>query len=44
MMSNKLAERCHGERCAITCGSISSHHNYGERMGLSFNKEIQSGY
>jgi hypothetical protein len=26
------------------CGSISSHHGYGERMPLSFIKEIQSGY
>jgi hypothetical protein len=25
-------------------GSISSHHDYGERMGLSFNEEIQCGY
>ncbi len=28
----------------ITRGSISSHHNYGERMPLSFNEEIQSSY
>ena len=25
-------------------GSVSSHHDYGERMGLSFNEEIQSEY
>ena len=25
-------------------GSVSSHRDYGERMGLSFNEEIQSGY
>jgi hypothetical protein len=28
----------------ITRGSISSHRDYGERMPLSFNEEIQSGY
>ncbi len=39
-----LVARCRRERRAITCGSISSHRNYGERMPLSFNKEIQSGY
>ena len=26
------------------CGSVSSHRDYGKRMGLSFNVEIQSGY
>jgi len=26
------------------CGSVSSHLDYGKRMGLSFNVEIQSGY
>ena len=25
-------------------GSVSSHRDYGERMGLSFNEEIQSRY
>ncbi len=39
-----LAARCWRERWRITHGSISSHRNYGERMPLSFNKEIQSGY
>ncbi len=42
--SLKLAARCRGERRSITRGSVSSHRDYGERMGLSFNKEIQSGY
>ena len=39
----KLAAQCQGERGSITRGSVSSHCDYGERMGLSFNKEIQSG-
>jgi hypothetical protein len=42
--SYTLAARCWRDRRTITCGSISSHRNYGERMPLSFNKEIQSGY
>jgi hypothetical protein len=28
----------------VKCSSASTHRNYGERMPLSFNKEIQSGY
>jgi len=44
MMSYKLAARCRCEHSAITAGSISSHRNYSERMVLSFNEEIQSGY
>ena len=44
MTSYKPAARCRCERRAITAGSISSHRDYGERMGLSFNEEIQSGY
>jgi hypothetical protein len=44
MTSYKLAAQCRCKRRAITAGSISSHHDYGERMGLSFNEEIQSGY
>jgi hypothetical protein len=32
------------ERQTITHSSVSSHHSYGKRMLLSFNKEIQSGY
>jgi hypothetical protein len=44
MTSYKLAARCRGERRSITRGSVSSHRDYGERMGLSFNEEIQSGY
>ena len=44
MTSYKLAARCRGERHSIMCGSVSSHRDYDERMGLSFNEEIQSGY
>jgi hypothetical protein len=32
------------KRRTITGGSVGSHQDYGERMPLSFNKEIQSGY
>ncbi len=42
--SYMLAARCRRERQMTTCGSISNHRNYGERMPLSFNEEIQSGY
>jgi hypothetical protein len=42
--SYKLAARCRRERQMITPGSIGSHCDYDERMPLSFNKEIQSGY
>lgn len=42
--SYKLAARCRKERWAIKRGSISSHRNYGKRLPLSFNEEIQSGY
>jgi hypothetical protein len=42
--SYMLAACCWRERQTITCSSVSSHHDYGERMPLSFNKEIQSGY
>ncbi len=42
--SYMLAACCWRERRAITRGSVSSHRDYGERMPLSFNKEIQSGY
>ncbi len=42
MSSYKLAARCREERRRITRGDVSSHRDYGERMGLSFNKEIQS--
>jgi hypothetical protein len=44
MSSYKLAARCWEERRRITRGDVSSHHDYGKRMGLSFNKEIQSQY
>ncbi len=39
-----LAACCWREWQAITRGSVSSHCDYVERMPLSFNKEIQSGY
>jgi hypothetical protein len=42
--SYRLVVRCHRERRRIKHGSISTHRNYGERMPLCFNKEIQSGY
>jgi hypothetical protein len=42
--SYMLAARCWRERRTITCGSVSIHRNYSERMPLSFNKKIQSGY
>jgi hypothetical protein len=44
MTSYLLAARCRKERRMISHGSISSHHNYGERMPLSFNNKIQSEY
>ena len=44
MTSYKLVAQCRGERRSIMRGSVSSHRDYGERMGLSFNEEIQSGY
>ncbi len=42
--SYMLAMPCCGERRKITRGCVSSHCDYGERMALSFNKEIQLGY
>ena len=39
-----LAARCRRERQTIMCASVGSHHSYGVRMLLSFNKEIQSSY
>jgi hypothetical protein len=42
--SYMLAVHFQRERRTITRGSISSHRDYGERMPLSFNEEIQSGY
>jgi hypothetical protein len=42
--SYMLAARCWRERQMIMHGSISSHRDYGERMPLSFNEDIQSGY
>jgi hypothetical protein len=44
MTSYRLAVQCCPERCTITRSSVSSHHDYDERLGLLFNKEIQSGY
>jgi hypothetical protein len=44
MTSYKLAARCWKERREIEQGSISSHRNYGEKMGQSFNEKIQSQY
>ena len=44
MASYKLAAHCRSQRRDISRGSISSHRDYGERMGLSFNEEIQSSY
>jgi hypothetical protein len=44
MASYKLAAYCRSQRHDISRGSISSHRDYGERMGLLFNEEIQSGY
>jgi hypothetical protein len=42
--SYMLAAQCRREQCAIERGSFSSHHDYGERMPLSFNKEIHRRY
>ena len=42
--SYRLAAGCYKERWTIKRGSISTHRGYSERMPLSFNKEIQSGY
>jgi hypothetical protein len=39
-----LAVHCWRERRTITGGNVSCHSNYGEKMPLSFYKEIQSGY
>ncbi len=44
MSSYKLAARCREEPRHITHGNVSLHCDYGKRMGLSFNKEIQSQY
>jgi hypothetical protein len=44
MTSYRLAVQFHAERHTITHGSVSLHCNYGKRLGLSFNEEIQSGY
>jgi len=44
MTSYLLTARCRKERRTISRGSVSSHRDYGERMPLSFNNEIQSEY
>ena len=44
MTSYLLAAHCRKERRTISRGSVSSHRDYGERMPLSFNNEIQSEY
>ncbi len=44
MTSYLLAARCRKERRTISRGSVSSHRDYGKRMPLSFNNEIQSEY
>jgi hypothetical protein len=42
--TTNLATQCRREQRAIERGSVSLHRNYGKRLALSFNKEIQSGY
>jgi hypothetical protein len=42
--SYKLAAQCRRERHEIEKGSFSSQRDYGKRLALSFNEEIQSGY
>ena len=42
--SYRLAARCWRERRTSKRFSISTHSNYGERMPLSVNEEIQIGY
>jgi hypothetical protein len=37
-----LAARCRQERHELTVGSVSSHRDYGERLSVSFNNQIQS--
>jgi len=42
--SYRLAARCCQERREIMLGSVSSHRDYGERLSVSFNEQIQSEY
>jgi hypothetical protein len=42
--SYRLVPLCWRKRRTIKRGSVNTHHNYGKRIPLSFNKEIQSGY
>jgi hypothetical protein len=44
MTSYRLAVGCRVERHTIMRSSVSLHCNYGKRLGLSFNEEIQSRY
>jgi hypothetical protein len=44
MTSYHLVLRCRPEWHEIEHRSVSSHRDYGERMGLLFNEEIQSQY
>jgi hypothetical protein len=44
MTSYMLVAFCRKERQTIRRGSVSSHPDYGERMPLAFNNEIQSEY
>jgi hypothetical protein len=44
MTSYRLAVQCCAERRTIMRSSVSSHRDYGKRLGLSFNEEIQSMY
>ena len=42
--SYRLAARCCQERREITLGSVSSPRDYGERLSVLFNKQIQIEY
>ena len=44
MTSYKIAACCQRERRKIEQGCISPHRDYGERMGLLFNEEMQLQY
>jgi hypothetical protein len=44
MTSYHLVPQCRQERRKIERGIVSLHCDYGERLALSFNKEIQSQY
>ena len=42
--SYRLAAQCRQERRKIKLGSVSSHRDYGERLSVLFNEQIQSKY